>query len=329
MGALLALGRALKLMGKQVTMYYEGGISFVYGFLPSVCDLSHHLVNDPVFDTAVILNRTDYSQLEITTICQRGSPVVIYIDSHEILDGFSDIHCFDSTACGLTEMVYRMIKALPVIIDRQMAKAIYAGILTDTGSFRMKNTNREAFAISAEMLGLGVRPNEVAGYLYDQHTLGQVKLLNRAINSLEMSEDGKVAVMILTQDDFDKTKTDSRYMDSVIQFARRIHGDVRLTAIASELEKRRIYPVGRHKRFQIRLWSRGDLNASYIAGRRGGSGSFETADFKITATPDQIKNLFFNLPEMASNGFSDQMEITYGQTGSGISSGTIRRVLAE
>ena len=73
--------------------------------------------------------------------------------------------------------IYRLIRALGVELDREIATALYTGILTDTGSFRFSNTNVAAFAISREMTELGVDPYRVAQHVFGSYSLGRIELL--------------------------------------------------------------------------------------------------------------------------------------------------------
>jgi phosphoesterase RecJ-like protein len=96
----------------------------------------------------------------------------------------------DVEACATSEIVYRLIS--PWISKwMAMATAIYTGILTDTGSFRFSNTNRAAFSICEAMVAMGVNPSAVAQHVYGTYSLGRIKLLNLALDSIEISNNGQ------------------------------------------------------------------------------------------------------------------------------------------
>ena len=119
------------------------------------------------------------------------APVLINLDHHASNTRFGDCCLVDPQACSTAEIVYRVIRGLGVSIDKDMATAIYTGILTDTGSFRFPNTNQAAFAICNEMVGAGVNPYDVAQHVYGTYSLGRLKLLNLALDSIEISRNGK------------------------------------------------------------------------------------------------------------------------------------------
>ena len=74
-----------------------------------------------------------------------------------------------------------------VCIDRDIATCIAHRHPHGHGSFRFANTNAASFAISREMTELGVEPHEVARHVYGSYSLGRIKLLNLALNSIEIS----------------------------------------------------------------------------------------------------------------------------------------------
>ena len=116
-----------------------------------------------------------------------------------------------------------------------MATAIYTGILTDTGSFRFSNTNRAAFSICEAMVALGVKPSTVAQHVYGTYSLGRIKLLNLALDSIEISNNGQLSIMTVTREMLADTGTQPEDADGLINYARRIQ-DVKVAALIHELE---------------------------------------------------------------------------------------------
>jgi phosphoesterase RecJ-like protein len=76
--------------------------------------------------------------------------------------------------------------------------------MTDTGSFRFDRTTSEVHIIVAELLKLGVNPEQVYDKLYDQSKFSKVKLLGRALNSINLLADNKIGYMTITQKDFEE-----------------------------------------------------------------------------------------------------------------------------
>ncbi|RJQ75564.1 MAG: bifunctional oligoribonuclease/PAP phosphatase NrnA [Desulfobacteraceae bacterium] len=296
-GSLLALGLALKAMGKDVFLYNQSPIPAVYRFLPSVNAVRQQIAPDQAFDAAVLLDCGDMDRIGAAAAQTIGRmPLLINIDHHVTNTRFGHLHWIDVDACATAEIIYRLIKALPVVIERGIATAIYTGILTDTGSFRFSNTNQSAFAICTEMIAQGANPYEVAQHVYGTYSLGRIKLLNLALDSLEISPNGKLSVMTLTQRMLRETRTQAEDIDGLINYARRIE-DVKVAALIHELSSN----GGAHRgqrQFHVSLRSDGSVDVASIAARYGGGGHVSASGFSAETTLAELKARLMNLAEI-------------------------------
>jgi phosphoesterase RecJ-like protein len=287
LGSLLALGLALSKIGKKATLYNESSIPAVYRFLPSVERIVHHVKKPSCYDTAFILDCGDISRLG--TECETINKIActINLDHHISNTGFGDIQCVDTEACATSEIVYRLISAFGVAIDRRIATCIYTGILTDTGSFRFSNTNQAAFEISREMAEIGVEPYDVAQHVFGTYSLGRIKLLNLALDSIEISGNGKLSIMTVTKHMLDATGTQPEDVDGLINYARRIR-DVKVAALIQE-PKNGTKPQDRRK-YHVSLRSDGSVDVAAIASSFGGGGHYSAAGFQIETTLRDLKS---------------------------------------
>ncbi|MCP3893253.1 MAG: bifunctional oligoribonuclease/PAP phosphatase NrnA, partial [Bacteroides sp.] len=227
--SLLAMGLALGKLDKKVTIYNASPMPAVYRFLPSVERIVRHIKKVTTYDTALILDCGNMSRVGEAYTEVSQIPVIINIDHHVTNTHFGNIQLIDPTACSTAELVYHLIKALNAPIDNAIATSIYTGILTDTGSFRFSNTNQAAFAISQEMVQYGVEPYNIAQHVFGTYSLGRIKLLNLALDSIEISDNGKLSIMTLTNAMFAETGTQPEDVDGMINYARRIE-DVKVAA---------------------------------------------------------------------------------------------------
>jgi len=293
-GSLLATGLALKAMGKEVQLLNESPIPAVYRFLPSVSAIRQRIDAKAQFDVGIVLDCGDLERVGSAGEMIGALPVVINVDHHLTNTQFGHLRMIDVEACATAEIIYRLIKQLPVEIDCAMATAIYTGILTDTGSFRFSNTNRSAFAICEEMIGQGANPYEVAQHVYGTYSLGRIKLLNLALDSLEISPNGKLSFMTLTQRMLKETRTQAEDIDGIINYARRIE-DVQVAALIHELKGNGSTPKGQSQ-FHVSLRSDGGVDVAKIAARYGGGGHASASGFSVTTT---LKDLKAQLMELA------------------------------
>lgn len=293
--SLLALGLALSHLDKKVTLYNSSPIPAVYRFLPSVERIVRHIKKAATYDVALVLDCGDLSRVGQASSTITQIPVVINIDHHISNTGFGDIQLIDANACSTAEIVYRLIKALNAPIDKAIATSIYTGILTDTGSFRFSNTNQAAFAISQEMTELGVEPYSVAQHVFGTYSLERIKLLNLALDSLEISENGKLSIMTVTNAMFDYTKTQPEDVDGMINYARRIQ-DVKVAALIQE-QRNGKSRSNSQRRFRVSLRSDGSVDVAAIAGAFGGGGHASAAGFQVETTLLKLKSDIITLAQ--------------------------------
>ena len=285
--SLLALGLAISRLDKKVTLYNSSPIPAVYRFLPSVERIVRQIEKAEAYDVALVLDCGDLPRVGQASSTISQIPLVVNIDHHISNTGFGDIQLVDADACSTAEIVYRLIKALNVPLDKAIATSIYTGILTDTGSFRFSNTNPAAFAISHEMTELGVEPYSVAQRVFGTYSLERIKLLNLALDSLEISKNGKLSVMTVTNAMFDFTETQPEDVDGMINYARRIQS-VKVAALIQEQRNGKTKSDSK-RHFHVSLRSDGSVDVAAIAGAFGGGGHASAAGFQVETSLLKLK----------------------------------------
>lgn len=286
-GSLLALGLALEKSGRRTTLYNASAIPAVYQFLPGAARITRQLEAPEAYDAAVILDCGDISRIGPDWLQVARIRLIINIDHHITNTGFGHYQLIDGEACATAEIVYRLIPGLGVAFDPAIATAVYTGILTDTGSFRFANTNAAAFAISREMAECGADPYRVAQHVFGSYSLGRIKLLNLALNSIEISPNGKLSIMTVTRGMLAETGTQPEDVDGLINYARRIEA-VKVAALIQEQGDGEPDGGGR-TRFHVSLRSDGTVDVAAWAGGFGGGGHFGAAGYQVETSLAEIK----------------------------------------
>jgi phosphoesterase RecJ-like protein len=293
-GSLIAMGLSLSAMGKEILLYNESLIPAVYRFLPMVDRVVRTIDNPSNFDTAVILDCGNLNRIGERADVVSRIPVIINIDHHVTNTRFGHVRLVDESACATAEILWRIIGRLGIELDAAIASALYTGILTDTGSFRFSNTNRAAFAICNELVGLGVDPYIVAKHVYGTYSLGRIKLLNLALDSIEISPNGRLSIMILTRQMLSETGTRTEDVDGLINYARSIK-DVRVAALIQE------HPNGsadrKRSRYHVSLRSDGSVDVADFAATFGGGGHASAAGYSVESRLREIKTDLIRLAD--------------------------------
>ena len=295
LGSLVALGLALSKLDKTITLFNSSPIPAVYRFLAGVERILRQITEAKEYDLAIILDCGDIVRVGEDSSVVDQIPIVINIDHHVSNTGFGDVQLIDTDACATAEIVYRLIKALEIPFDKAIATGIYLGILTDTGSFRFSNTNPAAFAISKAMIDIGVEPHTVAQRVFGTYSLGRIKLLNMALNSIEISENGKLSLMTISRSMLNSTGTSTEDIDGLINYARRIE-DVKVAALIHEI-KNGTGKFANMNRYHVSLRSDSTVDVAKIAKQFGGGGHTSAAGFQIESTLVALKEKIIQLAD--------------------------------
>src|SRR5690606_23946533 len=98
------------------------------------------------------------------------------------------------------ELIYDLIRAFDVPMDRDVATLLYVAIMSDTGSFRFSNTTAKVLRVAADLVAYGASPSDISGKIYDRRSWAYVRLLGLVLSTLTRSENGRVAWTCLTRD---------------------------------------------------------------------------------------------------------------------------------
>jgi phosphoesterase RecJ-like protein len=143
-----------------------------------------------------------------------------------------------------------------------MAELLYAGIMTDTGSFRYENTTSATHRVVSELLMHGLKVDELYNRLYAGVPVGDLKLFLNAIARVELFKEGRLAVISLRQREPSKFSKDFDLREKIFSFLRAVKG-VEVIVIFSEVG-------GRQTKANFRSQSAFDV--ARLAAALGGGG---------------------------------------------------------
>jgi bifunctional oligoribonuclease and PAP phosphatase NrnA len=296
-GSLLGTYLVLRDVGCHVVCYNPSPIPAVYRFLPGVDAITRDPAAAEGCDAAVILDCGNLDRIGAASAAVAALSTVINIDHHVTNTKFGSHRLIDTEACATAAIIYRLVKQTELPLSRDAATCLYTGILTDTGSFRFSNTNQEVFAICDDLTALGVDPYVVARHVYGTYSLGRIKLLNLALDSIELSPNGRMSIMTLTQQMLRDTRTHSEDADGLINYARRIE-DVKVAALIQELATADGNPPAAddgRRNYHVSLRSDGCVDVAEIAMSFGGGGHANASGFSIESTLKELKTTILDL----------------------------------
>jgi phosphoesterase RecJ-like protein len=232
-------------------------------------------------DLVLVLDISELSRLGqlADAVRERGVPVAC-IDHHtgggELPDGPRYI---DSTAAATGELVYLLARELGWTVTREVAHAIYVGMVTDTGSFRFSNTTPRTLRIAADLLELGADPEEVYIEVYASAPAGRPRLLAETLQTLVIEDDVGLAWMTVPPGALERHGVEADDLDGVVEHARAVRG-VRLAILFRHVSGGRIKASFR---------SVGDVDVAELARRFGGGGHTKASGVAMVGALDEVQ----------------------------------------
>lgn len=111
---------------------------------------------------------------------------LIVVDHHASNTRFGTVHLIDPDAAATAVLARDLIGALGVELTREIAFGLYAGLVTDTGSFKYSSTSPAVHEMAARLLDTGIEPGAVARELWDRAPFGYLSLLSAALGRAEL-----------------------------------------------------------------------------------------------------------------------------------------------
>ncbi|MEI8175970.1 MAG: bifunctional oligoribonuclease/PAP phosphatase NrnA [Candidatus Omnitrophota bacterium] len=208
---------------------------------------------------------------------------VINIDHHVSNARFGDAIWIekDMSSCG--EMLYHLYTGMGFKPDLKAALAMYVAIVTDTGRFSYDSTSALTHVVAADLIRCGVDPLAVGNQLNEKKSLADLKLLNDALETLEMHDDGRVAVMYTSRRQLRARGVGAESTDGFVNYARSVDS----AQIAVFLLERPDKPGVVHVSFR----SKGQVNVNHLAALFGGGGHPNAAGCRIDGGIPQVKKM--------------------------------------
>ena len=266
LGSQLGFYNLIKKLGKQAMIISDDQLPYGYDFLPGIKHV-HRLGKELKyikFDCLVILDCADLRRTGRVYKLNQDNKPVLNIDHHISNQSFGDVNWVDAQSSSCSEMIYQLYKRLGLAIDRDTALALYAGIMTDTGSFRYSNTSSSTFKAAAELVKCGVNVAEVYRHAYENIPAQVVKLLLKILLKIKFFGQGRIAVFQIDSKLPGNKKTGIDLADQCLSFGRAIRGVEVVVLFKNNLSSR--------SQIRVNLRSQGGIDVNKIAAFFGGGG---------------------------------------------------------
>lgn len=232
-----------------------------------------------------------------------GRPRILVIDHHVTGDHLGDVELLDSQAAAVGEIIFDLFKTADWPITPRIAEAIFVALSTDTGWFRYGNADSRIFHTAAELVSIGVRPNEVYRRIYQSFSPARLALMTRMLEHLTLHADGRIATQYILRKDFDETGASGPDTENLIDECQRI-ATVEVAVLLVELSD---------GRFRCSLRSKGAVDVRAIAQAYGGGGHILAAGVTMDGPLDKaIERLVADIKKQMSGQAAEDKRIEGG-----------------
>ena len=233
-------------------------------------------------DLAVVLDTGEVPRIgRVRSLIRELQTVVV--DHHQPGDQpIGGISLRDPEACATGELVYDILMAANGPWPKQALEGMYVAILTDTGSFRFTNSTPGAHRVVAELIAKGVDPEEMHTRVYGAAPVRRYRLLQKALDTLELDEAAGIAWMIIPQDAFVELGATQDDLEGMVDVPRGIQG-----AHVGLLFRQTT--TGEVK---VSFRSNGPVNVNELAKRFGGGGHIKASGAMVPGPmPDAVEKV--------------------------------------
>lgn len=262
-GSQIAVASLLKHLGKKVVILDESPVPHILRFMKGSESILREKPRGFDFDAAVILDSPDLTRIGNVSAYITEDKPIINIDHHVSNENFAKYNWVEAGASSVGEMIFELFKVFNVKISRDEAIAMYVAIMTDTGSFKYINTSSGTHRIIAELIDAGVKPYEIFTRIYETSSIRDTNLLGEALQTLKVTDDGKISWLWVTKEMLKKTKGSLEGTEGMINFARSIEG-AEIAILFRE--------TGTEDRVKVSFRSKGKLDVNKLASLFGGGG---------------------------------------------------------
>jgi len=278
-GSIIGLYLGMISIGKNTRILLQDPVPAIYNYLlGSQAVLSPEQMKAGV-NNVIFLDCSDEDrsgEKVMAMLDDRG--FTINIDHHQSNTLFGNLNYVDYHSSSTAELVLELLKEMDVDISADIANALYAGIIQDTGGFQHSNTTSATFLHVAELMDRGVNLEQTKLNLFESKSRTEVMLLCRALKNINFNNNGKIAWMTLEYEELKDMGALQICPEGIINYIMMIKG-VEVGLMFRELSPGLI---------KIGFRSKGEFDVSQLAARFGGGGHRRAAGAQQVGTMEEI-----------------------------------------
>lgn len=215
LGCGYALCRALMKIGKICEVINADSIPKKYNYL---FDDIVEIKFKPEYVVAV-----DVATINLLGGLEEQYKIDMCIDHHSTNTEYADYLLLEDVPAAC-QIMYEVVLALGVEVDKKIADCLYTGLTTDTGCFRYDSTTAQTYRVAANLIEAGADNGKINRIMFETKTKTYARLERLAIESMRFYEHERVAVITVTQEMFQLTGSNMQETEGLAPLTRQIEG---------------------------------------------------------------------------------------------------------
>lgn len=220
-GATLAMRRICQKLGKSADAVCDSEKPAAFDFLPDYELFCSPKYNN--YDLFIAVDCANAKRLGAYIVQLDSAADSISIDHHSTNEEYAKTNIVDGASSSTCALLFDLFSQSG-IIDRDIATMLYTGLSTDTGHFMHSNTDAKVFYTAAKLCEYGIDVSAINHAIYCNRSLRRTKLTSRALDSIRMYAEGRVALMTVGLDDLAECGCKSEDTEGLIDFVSAISG---------------------------------------------------------------------------------------------------------
>ena len=219
------------------------------------------------FDLAISVDCGSIKRLGFTL--DKEIPL-INIDHHKSNDDFGQVNIVNYHKSSTAEVLYDFFKYNGLYFTKDIATALYVGIYDDSLGFTISRCDEMTFEKVNFLVKYGAQPAFIANKLIRRDSLAKYRVIPKVLESLELFDEGKVAVVHLEPLWLKETGASTVDCEMVLDMIYNI-GVVKIALFLREVDEK----------IRVSLRSKDNVDVSLVAKKFGGGGHVEAAGCSI------------------------------------------------
>jgi phosphoesterase RecJ-like protein len=288
MGSSLGLYNYLLKLKKKVTVVVPNEYPEFLKWMPGDNKVLNHQLEPKKVETVVqkadaifTLDFNSYKRIEkLGEVVAASSAVKVLVDHHQQPDKFAKVVYHDVKCCSTCEMIYNLIVGLghKKLIDKKIASCLYAGIMTDTGSFRFPSVTAKTHQIIAELISLGAVPSQIHEAVYDTYAYNRLKLIGYSIlQKMVVLPEKNMAYISLSEEELKQFNYQKGDTEGLVNYPLTMKG-VKFSAFFSEMDGKVKISFRSKGKFDVNQFARTNFNGGGHINAAGGKSDLSLND---------------------------------------------------